>query len=77
MLTGRTALVTGGKRIGQVVAESLAQQGADIVLSYRSSRAEAEETAARVRGLGRRTRARRPSPRTRAAVSSASARDDR
>ena len=54
MLTGRTALVTGGKRIGQVVAESLAQQGADIVLSYRSSRAEAEETAARVRGLGRR-----------------------
>lgn len=54
MLTGRTALITGGKRIGQVVAEELARQGADIVLSYRSSRDEAEEGAALVRARGRR-----------------------
>ena len=53
-LLNRVALVTGGKRIGQVVAEELARAGADVVLSYRSSRQEAEDTAARVQALGRR-----------------------
>ncbi len=53
-LENRVALVTGGKRIGQVVAEELAREGADLVLSYRSSQREAEETATRVRALGRR-----------------------
>ena len=53
-LSSRIALVTGGKRIGQVVAEELALAGADVALSYRSSREEAEETATRVRALGRR-----------------------
>ena len=53
-LENRIALVTGGKRIGQVVAEELARAGADIALSYRSSLQEAEETATRVRALGRR-----------------------
>ena len=53
-LENRIALITGGRRIGQVVAEELAQAGADIVLSYRSSRQEAEDTAIRVRALGRR-----------------------
>ena len=53
-LTSRIALVTGGKRIGQVVAEELARAGADVALSYRSSLQEAEETATRVRALGRR-----------------------
>lgn len=54
ILAGRVALVTGGKRIGQVVAEELARHGADVALSYRASRQEAEDTAARVRALGRR-----------------------
>jgi len=53
-LENRIALVTGGKRIGQVVAEELARAGADVALSYRSSLQEAEETATRVRALGRR-----------------------
>ena len=53
-LNGRVALVTGGKRIGQVVAEELARHGADVALSYRSSRQEAEDTATRVRAHGRR-----------------------
>jgi len=53
-LTNRVALVTGGRRIGQVVAEELARAGADVVLSYRSSRQEAEATASRVRALGAR-----------------------
>jgi NAD(P)-dependent dehydrogenase (short-subunit alcohol dehydrogenase family) len=53
-LENRVALITGGRRIGQVVAEELARAGADVVLSYRSSRLEAQETAARVEALGRR-----------------------
>jgi NAD(P)-dependent dehydrogenase (short-subunit alcohol dehydrogenase family) len=53
-LTGRVALITGGKRIGSVVATELARGGADVALIYRSSRTEAEETAEAVRGAGRR-----------------------
>ena len=49
-LTDRVALITGGKRIGSVVATELARGGADVALVYRSSRAEAEETADAVRG---------------------------
>ncbi|MBI2827982.1 MAG: SDR family oxidoreductase [Acidobacteria bacterium] len=53
-LGGRVALVTGGKRIGAVVATELARRGADVALVYRASRTEAEETAAAIRALGRR-----------------------
>src|SRR5678816_2903498 len=53
-LNGRVALITGGKRIGAVVATELARAGADVAMVYRQSQAEAEETAAAVRGLGRR-----------------------
>jgi 3-oxoacyl-[acyl-carrier protein] reductase len=53
-LVERVALITGGKRIGAVVAIELARRGADIALVYRESRSEAEETAAAVRALGRR-----------------------
>jgi NAD(P)-dependent dehydrogenase (short-subunit alcohol dehydrogenase family) len=50
----KVALITGGKRIGAVVANTLAKAGADIALVYNRSRAEADETAAAVRALGRR-----------------------
>ena len=53
-LTNRVVLITGGKRIGQVVARELAKRGADVALSYRGSRDEAEQTAADVRTEGRR-----------------------
>src|SRR5687768_5732001 len=53
-LEGRVALITGGRRIGAVVATELARGGADIALVYRASRSEAEETADAVRTLGRR-----------------------
>jgi NAD(P)-dependent dehydrogenase (short-subunit alcohol dehydrogenase family) len=53
-LTNKVALITGGKRIGVVVAEELARRGADVGLSFARSRAEAEDAAARVRALGRR-----------------------
>jgi NAD(P)-dependent dehydrogenase (short-subunit alcohol dehydrogenase family) len=52
-LAGKIALVTGGRRMGAVVAEQLARQGADVALSYARSRGEAEDTAARVRAAGR------------------------
>ena len=53
-LRGRVALITGGRRIGAVVATELARGGADVALVYRSSLAEASETADAVRALGRR-----------------------
>jgi NAD(P)-dependent dehydrogenase (short-subunit alcohol dehydrogenase family) len=53
-LDNKIALITGGKRIGMVVAEHLARGGADVALSFARSREEAEEGAARVRAAGRR-----------------------
>jgi NAD(P)-dependent dehydrogenase (short-subunit alcohol dehydrogenase family) len=53
-LRGRVALITGGKRIGAVVASELGRNGTDIALVYRRSRAEADETAVAVRGVGAR-----------------------
>lgn len=50
-LRGRTAWITGGKRIGRAVARILAEQGVNIVLSYRQSKQEAEEMAAELRAL--------------------------
>ena len=52
---GRLALVTGGGRgIGRAIAVRLAQEGADVAISYRSNDAAAEEVAAEVRETGRR-----------------------
>jgi NAD(P)-dependent dehydrogenase (short-subunit alcohol dehydrogenase family) len=53
-LTNRVALVTGGKRIGAVVAVELARRGCDIGLCYNRSRDESERTAESIRALGRR-----------------------
>jgi NAD(P)-dependent dehydrogenase (short-subunit alcohol dehydrogenase family) len=53
-LKGKVALITGGKRIGLVVAGELAARGVDVALSYARSRAEAEQAAERVRAAGRR-----------------------
>ena len=53
-LTDRVALITGGKRIGAVVATELARGGAHVGLVYRGSRREAEASADAVRALGRR-----------------------
>ena len=54
-LANKVALITGGKRIGRVVADSLAARGADIALGYAKSRNDADATAASVRAAGRRT----------------------
>jgi NAD(P)-dependent dehydrogenase (short-subunit alcohol dehydrogenase family) len=50
----KVALITGGKRIGAVVATTLAKAGADIALVYNRSLAEAAETESAVKALGRR-----------------------
>jgi NAD(P)-dependent dehydrogenase (short-subunit alcohol dehydrogenase family) len=53
-LDGKVALITGGRRIGAVVAATLAKAGADVALVYNQSRAEAEATVVEVQALGRR-----------------------
>ena len=54
-LAGKVVLVTGAaKRIGRSVALRMASEGADIVVNYRGSKAEAEDVAAQVKAIGRR-----------------------
>ena len=48
-LKGKTAWITGGKRIGQRVAEVLAEHGANIIISYNKSRKEAEEATKKIK----------------------------
>jgi len=54
-LKGKTACITGSKRIGQKVVEVLAQKGANIILFYNKSRKAAEEIARKVRKYGVKT----------------------
>src|SRR6266550_618850 len=54
-LNSKVALVTGSaKRLGRAVALRLAEEGVDIIIHYRKSRAEAAEAVAEVEKLGRR-----------------------
>jgi NAD(P)-dependent dehydrogenase (short-subunit alcohol dehydrogenase family) len=54
-LAGRAALITGGTRIGSAIATALAARGVDVALSYHHSKEKADQTAAAVRGHGRRS----------------------
>jgi NAD(P)-dependent dehydrogenase (short-subunit alcohol dehydrogenase family) len=52
-LAGQVALVTGGaKRIGRSIALRLAAEGADLVIGYNTSRADAEATVKEIRTRG-------------------------
>lgn len=52
-LSGKAAVITGGKRIGAAIAVELARRGVDIALTWRRSQAEAEQAADEVRAVGR------------------------
>lgn len=53
LLSGKSALVTGGaRRIGRQIALSLAQAGACVALTYRTSASEAAQTASEIEARG-------------------------
>jgi len=53
IIKGKTALVTGGGvRVGKAITLALAGAGANVVINYSRSAAEAEETAKAVQALG-------------------------
>jgi 3-oxoacyl-[acyl-carrier protein] reductase/pteridine reductase len=55
ILSGKSALVTGGaRRVGRGIALALAQAGADVAITFRSSHADAIETVREIERLGRR-----------------------
>ncbi|TSC63684.1 MAG: oxidoreductase, short-chain dehydrogenase/reductase family [Microgenomates group bacterium Gr01-1014_93] len=51
-LKGKVVLLTGAKRIGQIVAEELAKKGANLAITYRSSKEEAEAMCVACVALG-------------------------
>lgn len=54
MQSTKIALITGGSRgLGRNTAIALAGRGADIILTYRANRTEAETAAAEIQALGR------------------------
>ncbi len=71
-LGSKSALVTGGaRRIGRGIALALAEAGADVTLTYRTSHDEAVETARQIESLGRRALAVECDVRSEASVRSA------
>ena len=76
-LSGKNAVVTGGSRgIGRAIALGLAEAGADVVLTFRENRAEAEKVVQQIQAMGRRALALQMDVTERASVAAA-AKDSR
>ncbi|MGA8263030.1 MAG: SDR family NAD(P)-dependent oxidoreductase, partial [Ignavibacteriaceae bacterium] len=55
-MTTKIALVTGGSRgLGKDMALSLAKKGIDVVLTYNTKKEEAENVAAEIKNIGRKS----------------------
>jgi 3-oxoacyl-[acyl-carrier protein] reductase len=55
-LSGKTALVTGATgELGRVIALTLGQCGADVIIHYHQAKLKAEELAGRIRAMGRKS----------------------
>jgi 3-oxoacyl-[acyl-carrier protein] reductase len=53
-LSGKTAVITGGSRgIGRAIALRLAEQGADVCISYRGNAVAADEVVSQISAMGR------------------------
>jgi NAD(P)-dependent dehydrogenase (short-subunit alcohol dehydrogenase family) len=75
-LSGKSVLITGGaKRIGRAIALALAQAGADVTITYRTSGDDAANTTREIEAFGRRAQSIecdvRSEPSVRRAVSAA------
>ncbi len=56
-LEGKRALVTGGSRgLGEAIALTLAAHGADVAITYRSGRDEAQSVCDRIQRMGRKAK---------------------
>src|SRR5688572_28126721 len=54
-ISGKVAIVTGGARdIGRAISLELARNGADVLVNYHGSEAQAAATVQEIQGLGRR-----------------------
>jgi pteridine reductase len=51
-LQGKSALVTGGRRVGGELAIKLARRGMNVALTYRSNRSAVEQTVSSIEALG-------------------------
>jgi 3-oxoacyl-[acyl-carrier protein] reductase len=76
-LSGKIAVVTGGSRgIGRAIALGLAEAGADVVLTYKSNRGEADKVVADIEKHGRRALAVQMNVADRASVEAAAKKAD-
>jgi len=72
LLSGKSALVTGGaRRLGRAIALALAAEGADVAITYLKSGNEAHETARAIESLGVRAIARECDVRSEGSVQNA------
>lgn len=51
-LSGKTALITGGARMGAAIGRALGNKGCSLIFTYRNSRKSADDAVSALKGLG-------------------------